>query len=183
MPQSLVQTIQSIIDPDYALPKIGSMFEIIETSKGAKNKKVLFGGAQGFGFTLDQPTGGHSWKFISKSPLSGVVSVCDGILVFSYDNKNYIVVMDLKSNGTGSAFKQIKSGILLCDWLYSLLKLNNHTHDTFEYIGLICKSRGAVSKKTTKKGLKAEKNVIDGVTYLTIANPGRLQISELVALI
>ena len=91
--------------------------------------------------------------------------------------------MDLKSNGNGSAFKQIKSGILLCDWLCSLLTLNNHTHDTFEYIGLICKSRGAVAKKTTRKGLKADKTVIDGVPYLTVANPGRLYVSDLVELI
>ncbi|MDE1215285.1 hypothetical protein L9W84_16965 [Vibrio aestuarianus] len=183
MPQSLVQTMQAIIEPPYALPKVGAMFEIVETAKTAKNKKVLIGGAQGFGFTLDQPTGGHSWKFIAKSPLSGVVSVCDGIWVFNYDSKNYIVVMDLKSNGNGSAFKQIKSGILLCDWLCSLLTLNNHTHDTFEYIGLICKSRGAVAKKTTRKGLKADKTVIDGVPYLTVANPGRLYVSDLVELI
>ena len=73
MPQSLVQTMQAIIEPPYALPKVGAMFEIVETAKTAKNKKVLIGGAQGFGFTLDQPTGGHSAYFGAfRSVISGL---------------------------------------------------------------------------------------------------------------
>lgn len=183
MTMNIIQAFEQIIEPDYGLKKSGNMFEIEETAANSTNKFLKIGGCQGFGFSLDKP-GGHPWKFISNSPLAGMVSVCDGIIILKYERVNYILAIDLKSKKADSkAFKQISSGFLLCQWLYELLKLHNHITEQFEFIGVVCKSRGSVAKRATKKGLNAEVDRTKSIPLVTISNPGTIHIKELIELL
>lgn len=183
MAVSLIQAFEQIIEPAYALNKTGNMFEIEETARNSTNKLLKIGGCQGFGFSLDQP-GRHPWQFIVNGPLEGVVSVCDGILILKYKNKNYIIVLDLKSKKAGSkAIKQVSSGVYLCEWLCNLFKLNNHLTESFEFIGVVCKTRGAVAKKTSRKGLNAEVYKSESVPLIVLSNPGTIHIKDLVDLL
>lgn len=183
MAVTLVQAFEQIIEPDYALKKSGNMFEIEETATNSTNKFLKVGGCQGFGFSLDTD-GRHPWKFIVNGPLEGIVSVCDGIVILTYERKNYIVVLDLKSKKAGAkAFKQVSAGALLCKWLCELLKLNSHLTESFEFIGVVCKSRRSVAKRTSRKGLNAEVDKSKEIPMITIANPGTIHIKELLALL
>lgn len=183
MSVTLVQAFEQIIDSNYKLRKNGSMFEIEEKSSSSTNRFLKIGGGQGYGFTLDKE-GRHPWQFISTSPLKGIVSVCDGIIILYYDNNYYIVVLDLKSTSAGAdAYKQISSGIYLCEWLCNLLQLNDHLRDSYRFIGVICKTRGSVSKTTSKKGIKATVNKDYGIPLIVISNPGTIHIKELIELI
>ncbi|EIN5961231.1 hypothetical protein QPB17_003502 [Vibrio cholerae] len=183
MAVSLIQAFEQTIEPAYALKKSGNMFEIVETAKSSTNNLLKIGGCKGFGFSLDK-SGRHPWQFIVNGPLEGVVSVCDGIIIFRYKSKNYIIVLDLKSKKAGAkAFKQVSSGVYLCEWLCNLLKLNNHLTESFEFIGVVCKTRGAVAKKTSRKGLNAEVDKSKNVPLIILSNPGTIHIRELIALI
>lgn len=183
MPVTLTQAFEQIIDSDYKLTKSGSMFEVEEKSPDSTNRFLKIGGAQGFGFTLDRD-GRHPWKFIMDGPLEGIVSVCDGIIILNYEQNNYIIVLDLKSKKAGAkAYKQVKSGIYLCEWLCELLRLNNHLRDSFRYIGIVCKTRGTVSKRTTRKGLNASVNRDHEIPLIVISNPGTIHIKDLIPLI
>lgn len=183
MAVSLIQAFERIIENNYVLNKSGNMFEIEESAINSTNKLLKIGGCQGFGFSLDKP-GRHPWKFIVDGPLEGVVSVCDGIIILKYNKKNYIIVLDLKSKKLGTkAFKQVKSGVYLCNWLCSLLQLNKHLTESFEFIGVVCKTRGSVAKKTSRKGLHAEVDKTKSVPLIVLSNPGTIHIKELVDLI
>lgn len=184
MPVTLTQAFEQIIDPDYKLKKSGSMFEIEEPSSNSTNRLLKIGGGQGIGFTLDKD-GRHPWQFISNSPLEGVVSVCDGILILNYESNNYIIVLDLKSKKVGpKAIKQITSGIYLCEWLCNLLRLNNHLIESFKFIGIICKTRGTVAKRPSRKGLNA---MIDksnpSLPLIIISNPGTIHVRDILDLL
>lgn len=183
MAVTLIQAFEQTIEHDYALTKSGNMFEIVETAINTTNRTLKIGGCQGFGFSLDRD-GRHPWQFIVNDPLPGIVSVCDGILVLSYNRKDYIIVLDLKSKKAGpKAFRQISAGISLCEWLCHLLNLNSHLTQKFEFIGVICKTRGSVSKQATRKGLNAEVDKSNKIPIITIANPGVIHIKDLVNLI
>ena len=180
---SLIQAFEQIIEPTYALNKTGNMFQIEETARDSTNRQLKIGGSKGFGFSLDQP-GRHPWQFIIDGPLKGVVSVCDGVLILRYKNKNYIIVLDLKSTKVSEkAMKQLYSGIYLCKWLCNLLKLNNHLTESFEFIGVVCKTRGSVAKKTSRKGLNAVVDRSKSIPLITLSNPGTIHIKDLVALL
>lgn len=183
MSVTLVQAFDQIIDSNYKLKKNGSMFEIEEKSSNSTNRFLKIGGGQGCGFSLDKE-GRHPWHFISTSPLEGIVSVCDGIVILYYENSYYIVVLDLKSTTAGAkAYKQISSGVFLCEWLCRLLRLNGHLIDSFNFIGVICKTRGTVSKTTSKKGINATVNKDHEIPLIVISNPGTIHIKELIDLI
>lgn len=183
MAVSLIQAFEQIIEPGYALTKSGNLFEIEETAKNSTNRFLKIGGCQGFGFSLDK-SGRHPWQFIMNAPLEGIVSVCDGVIILRYGKKNYIVVLDLKSKKAGAkAFKQVSSGIYLCEWLCKLLKLNNHLTESFQFIGVVCKTRGTVAKKTSRKGLNAEVDKSGDIPLITVSNPGTIHIKELIDLI
>lgn len=183
---SLIQAFQQTIEPSYVITKNGNMFEITETAKSSTNKLLRIGGCQGYAFSLDKD-GRHPWLFINNSPLAGVVSVCDGILILKHDNTNYIIALDLKSNShSKKAFQQIHSGISLCKWLCGLFKIHNHTYEDAEFIGVICKSRGAVAKKTSSKSLRASLSRdpnYDDIPVITMSNPGTIHISDLLKLL
>ena len=183
MPVTLTQAFEQIIEASYKLKRSGNMFEVEEKSSSATNKLLKIGGCQGVGFSLDQD-GRHPWGFIVDGPLEGIVSVCDGIILLNYQSDNYIIVLDLKSKKAGpKAYKQVKSGIYLCEWLCNLLRLNKHLTDEYKFIGIVCKTKGSVSKKTTRKGLKAEVNRDHQIPIVVISNPGTIHIKELLPLI
>lgn len=183
MPVTLTQAFEQIIEPTYKLKRYGNMFEIEEKSLSSTNKILKIGGSKGVGFSLDKD-GRHPWGFIVDGPLAGVVSVCDGIVILNYENNNYIIVLDLKSKKAGiKAYRQVNSGIYLCEWLCSLLKLNKHLIDEYKFIGVVCKTRGSVSKTTSKKGLKAEVNKEYDIPLVVISNSGTIHIKELISLI
>ncbi|MDM1770385.1 MULTISPECIES: hypothetical protein [Acinetobacter] len=183
MPVTLTQAFEQIIEPTYKLKRSGNMFEVEEKSSSSTNKFLKIGGCQGFGFSLDQD-GRHPWGFIVDGPLEGIVSVCDGIILLNYQNENYIIVLDLKSKKAGTkAYKQVNSGIYLCEWLCNLLKLNKHLIEEYKFIGIVCKTRGSVSKKTSRKGLNAEVNRDYEIPLVVISNPGTIHIKELLPLI
>ena len=183
MPVTLTQAFEQIIEASYKLKRSGNMFEVEEKSSSATNKLLKIGGCQGVGFSLDQD-GRHPWGFIVDGPLEGIVSVCDGIILLNYQSDNYIIVLDLKSKKAGpKAYKQVKSGIYLCEWLCNLLRLNKHLTDEYKFIGIVCKTRGSVSKKTTRKGLNAEVNRDHQIPIVVISNPGTIHIKELLPLI
>lgn len=183
MAVTLIQAFEQTIEKDYLLKKTGNMFEILESAKNSTNRALKIGGCKGVGFSLDSD-GRHPWKFIVNGPLEGIVSVCDGIIILNYNNKNYIIVLDLKSKKAGSkAFKQIKSGVLLCEWLCKLMILNSHVTESFEFIGVICKSRGSVRKQTTRKGINADIDKSEDFPIITISNPGTINIKEIIELL
>lgn len=183
MSVTLTQAFEQIIEKKYRLKKFGNMFEIEEKSSTSTNRFLKIGGSLGFGFSLDQD-GRHPWGFIVDGPLEGIVSVCDGIIILNYENENYIIVVDLKSTKAGSkAYKQVTSGIYLCEWLCDLLKLNRHLIEEYKFIGVVCKTRGTVSKGTSRKGVNAEVNRDYGIPLVVISNPGTIHIKELLPLI
>lgn len=116
-------------------------------------------------------------------PLEGIVSVCDGIILLNYQSDNYIIVLDLKSKKRFKAYKQVKSGIYLCEWLCNLLRLNKHLTDEYKFIGIVCKTRGSVSKKTTRKGLNAEVNRDHQIPIVVISNPKQFILKNFLPLI
>lgn len=182
MAVTLLQAFEATIKPNLTLNKKGSFFEIIENNKGATNTYLRIGGCKGFGFSLDTDKGSHAWGFIVNAPLPGIVSVCDGILVLNYKGKNYIIVLDLKSKNVSSkAIKQICSGAFLCDWLCNLFTLHKHINESYEIIGLICKSRNSARKQGTRKKLNAEVNNKGSYPILTVSNPNTLHIADILA--
>lgn len=181
MPLSLVEAFDQTIERKYRLERNGGHFIVTETAKRAKNRYLKISGGKGVGFTLDQD-GRHPWGFIVDSPLAGVVSVCDGILVLEYQNQCYVVVLDLKSNNPGAkAVKQIKSSAYLVSWLYQLLNLHSHVEQSYQCIGLICKSRRTTAKGTSKRTLRSENiNTTGDFPIVTVANPDVIRIRDLV---
>jgi len=180
---SMIASFQSVIKTDYHLPKNGSFIQITEGAQNADNRELLIGGASCFGFSLDQ-SGSHPWGFIVPNPPAGIVSVCDGIVIASCDGNDYVFIIDLKSKSKSAdakALKQLCSGKYIFEWLFNVMKLHRHVHTTPNVIGVVCKSRGTVAKRGTRKGINVEKKETDQGVVLIVANPGRISVQDLIS--
>ncbi len=73
--------------------------------------------------------------------------MCDGIIVFSHHNSEYILGVELKSIHTKSAHQQLKNGEILVDWITKLLKNHKHWNGAYKFFGIIVKSTKTAKNK------------------------------------
>ena len=180
---SITNVIQECIHPDFMLQREKESWVVREDNPGAANKKLLVNGNGIYGFSLDttrvpKPV----WKFLQSSSLSGVCSVCDGIFVTSHKEFDYFIVIDLKSFAGNGAVKQVITGIYLCNWIYSVLKLHGHLSKNVKFIGVISKlsRRNQSAKKSSTRSPLPAPEIHHGYPVFKLENYTRLSLKQVV---
>lgn len=179
---SIVNVVQGCIEPAFQLNREQECWAVVEDNPGATNKKLLVNGSGIYGFSLDSPNISKPvWKFLKPSSLSGMCSVCDGVFVTSYKSYDYFVVIDLKSFAATGAVKQVITGIHLCEWIYSVLKLHGHLTRQVKYVGVISKlSRRRQSyKRGSVRSQLPQPDVSHGFPVFTLENETRLSLTDI----
>lgn len=178
---SIVNVMQGCIEPAFQLKREQECWAVVEENPGAANKKLLVNGSGIYGFSLDSPgIPKPVWKFLKASSLEGVCSVCDGVFVTSYKGSDYFVVIDLKSYAATGAVKQVVTGIHLCQWFSSVLKLHGHLNRQVKYVGVISKlsrRRQSYKRNTVRNPLPAPV-IQHGFPVFTIENETRLSLTR-----
>ncbi|MCI0302362.1 hypothetical protein [Cronobacter sakazakii] len=178
---SIVNVMQGCIEPAFQLKREQECWAVVEENPGAANKKLLVNGSGIYGFSLDSPgVPKPVWKFLKPSSLEGICSVCDGVFVTTYKDVDYFVVIDLKSYAATGAVKQVITGIHLCQWFYSVLRLHGHLTKKVGYVGVISKlsRRRQPYKRCTVRNPLPDPDTQNGFPIFTIENENRLSLTK-----
>lgn len=111
--------------------------------------KLRSPGNQSFGFSLDN-TNKQPFCFMESKPPKGIAKMCDAIVVLSYKKKDYIFIIEKKTNNKDDYKLQLINGKHFCDWMISLLKEHEHYNQNPTYIGLLSwEPRGIPNREGT----------------------------------
>ncbi len=181
---SLVECFKSIINARFRLDPTSQSEGVIvkEKEDGGKTFSLTFVKNKNiacFGFMAEagnpEPLALLASQDTRKVGLSGVRKMCDGIIIFSQGEREYILGVELKSGGTQNAHQQIQNGEFLCEWLSKLLKEYRHWNGNYKFCGVIAKPQRKISDKGTTKHnghrLKIETN--QGRNILNLRNSSR----------
>ncbi|WP_071813662.1 MULTISPECIES: hypothetical protein [Pantoea] len=136
----ITSVFQSSIESSYVLTRQAAFWVVEETNPNSKNTKLLVNGSGIFGFSLDSNlVPKPAWKFIKSNAVKGLSSVCDGIFVTSHDQRDYFIVIDLKSTKSTGISKQLLTSIHLCKWLHNVLSLHGHLNKETRFAGVVSK--------------------------------------------
>ncbi len=144
---SLVNTFDALIQDDWKLPRDGA-FWLIREENNTSNPLLKVTGAKATGFSLDK-SGAKPWPFLKA--LEGVLKVCDGIVVSQIEGRSYVLAIEMKSDNTTKAGKQIYSTWLLTEWLRGLLKLHGHWDGDWRFCGVISSTPRRQESKGTSR--------------------------------
>lgn len=76
-------------------------------------------------------------KIFSDNPPQDVAKMCDAVFITKYEDKNYIIAVEVKTKHKGDYKKQIRNAQYFCHWIIQLLKESNHYNKEHQFIGLL----------------------------------------------
>ncbi|MEN9864856.1 MAG: hypothetical protein RL748_446 [Pseudomonadota bacterium] len=183
-----VALFQDLIAGEFLLERRGAKWIVVETHKDAANKEVGIVGCQMLVFSLDQ-TELNSLPFIKDNTNKrGMRSVCDAMIVASFNDKTYFCALDMKSGKASNARKQIESARHLFIWLLGLAKLHGHWVGEFNddcFFGIIhLAPRKQEAKGTTRRDTqvpKPAKSHWGDYRIFTLPNHPTINLSHIIA--
>ncbi len=181
---SLVECFKSIINAAFHLNTAPRPESIVVQEKGGNDNgfSLTFVGGKNisyFGFVVEagdpEPLALLGSQNTPGVGLTGIRKMCDGIIIFSQGEREYVLGVELKSGDTQDAHKQIRNGEILCEWLSKLLKEYGHWNGSYKFCDVIAKHQRRTSNKGTTKHnghhLKVERN--NGRNILNIRNSSK----------
>ena len=158
--------VNSVVSKKIIEEKIGNQIEIVEeqnvTKRNGKNTKVTIKrlGNDCFAFKLDFTP--HNVYLFERPTM-----INDELIIRVEDEKLTVFLIELKSDDTSKAKKQIRYGKRYADFLINILELEmNYFFKEKEYRGYICTTnRNAPRPVVRSEHLKKEKKdkVVDGI--------------------
>jgi hypothetical protein len=146
-----VALFEDIINEQFWLERKDGRWLVVEGNQAATNKKAEICGCQMLVFSLDQNKLDPLPFIKHNTTKKGMRSVCDAMIVTSYQEKTYFCALDMKSGKANSAPKQIESARQLFAWLLGLAKFHGHWSGEFNddyFFGII----HLPPRKTERKG-------------------------------
>ena len=186
---SLVECFRKIINSDFYLGRISPKDGIIVSEKrnGNANFSLTFIGGKNidcFGFTAEagapEPLALLASQHTPGDGLTGIRKMCDGIVIFSQSNQEYILGVEIKRSNTKYAHNQIQNGEILCKWLTDLLNKYGHWHGNYKFCSIIVKSsRKAKDKGTTRHNEPLSISAKNGGRILNIRNADKMHLRRI----
>ncbi len=134
---NFVACFDNLITNNWKLPRSDGRWQLRESGKGATHTLIEIQGGKSLVFSLDQ-LGPNAFPFMrNDTPLKGMHSVCDAIVVADINSKPIIIMIEMKSGGENGAEKQILRSHAFMQWLVKLLSLNGHCAIEPEFCGVI----------------------------------------------
>ncbi len=157
---SLVECFKSIIDATFHLNTAPRPESIVVQEKGGNDNgfSLTFVGGKNiayFGFVAEagnpEPLALLGSQNMPGVGLTDVRKMCDGIVIFSQSEREYILGVEMKSGSTKNAHRQIRNGEILCEWLIKLLREYEHWDGNYTFHGVIAKSPRKINDKGTTR--------------------------------
>ena len=181
---SLVECFQRIIDRTFHLgqasPKDGVI--VPEKRNGNANFSLTFVGGKNidcFGFVAEVGDPEPLALLANQHTLTDIRKMCDGIVIFSRSNQEYILGVEIKRSNTKYAHNQIQNGEILCKWLTELLTKYGHWQGNYKFCGIIVKpSRKVKDKGTTQHSISLSTSARNGEQILNICNRDKVYLGH-----
>lgn len=181
---SLLQTFEDLIDPDWRLERKGG--EWVVSEPGSEHSSLWISGTRSFAFSLDHKTEDRFPFMRENTPLAGMRSTCDAIVIATNRDETMVVAVEMKTKESdkAKALKQIESGRLLVEWLCDLLRFHGHWHGTYRFCGIISlkprrqERKGTTSRRTAPVLPPAETSRNSDPVYV-LKNHPRLNLADL----
>ncbi len=134
---NFVTCFDNLITNSWKLPRSEGRWQLRESGKNATHTLIEIQGGKSLAFSLDQSRL-NAFSFMrNDTPLKGVRSVCDAIVVADTNRKPLIIMVEMKSGDESGAEQQILRSHAFMQWLVKLLSLNGHCAIEPEFCGVI----------------------------------------------
>lgn len=184
-----VSLFETLLNEEWILGKKDSYWVIKEEAKNSKNSYLEIGGCRSIAFSLDK-AGSDPFPYIkNNTTLKGVRNVCDGLIVAEVEDNGrhecIFIALDLKSEKTSSAPKQIHAGNLVFKYLIHKMNYLKHTSITDlkgRFIGVVSHVGRRQTRKgtTTRRRKRHEKTLSNCGTYevIKVINENKINIKS-----
>ena len=146
----LVDVFENLIQEDWRLLREDAAWLVQEKNNEkdpSKNQILALTGTKMLGFSLDHnDIRKNPWPYFK--PLKGIMRVNDAIIITRIQETHYVIAVELKSNNSGQANKQIKSAWYLMEYIRAILELNEHWKEGWVFCGLI----SSICRRQERKG-------------------------------
>ena len=182
---SLVQVFEQLIAAEWKLERRGSDWLVVEPN--SENNLLRVGGGRSFAFSLDQK-GRDRFPFMRpNTPLVGVRSTCDAIVVADFDGDYIVVAIEMKTKEAdkGDAMKQIEAGRHWLQWIFNLIRMHGHWRNDCRFCSVVSlKPRRQVRKGITSRRsmpvLPSAESGRCGEPMFVLKNHPKLNLSDLI---
>lgn len=167
--QNLIEVLNEVVHPDYKLDTSKSL-TISETSQDTASRKTtckqvtIVGAGQVFALSLDN-RGKDPFPFFQD--VSNVNMKNDAIAFCKYEDRLYVLIIELKSGNAEDGVKQLRAGKLFVDYLLGVIKMNyggiRNMDVACKYIIFSHDTRRNVQKKSDHKSRKAVYRMRQGI--------------------
>ena len=79
----------------------------------------------------------HKLKIFADSPPEGIAKMCDAVFGIHYKNKDYLIIVEVKTRNKDKYKKQLINARLFCQWQVALLQEHGHIEIEPQYVGLL----------------------------------------------
>ena len=135
MSSRLVDLLQDTIDKQrYELPQEGKHW-ILEG-----DIKLRDANRHSFAFTLapnNTETKSKPLAFFNARPPEGIAKMCDAIVACHYNQRCYLLLIELKTAHKDEYQKQINNGKIFCEWLLKLYHQHGHCQVQPVFVSLL----------------------------------------------
>lgn len=77
-------------------------------------------------------------KIFAGSPPKYITKMCDALFVVRHENRNFIIVVEIKSSRTDNYKIQLRNGCRFCEWVVQLFEDHGHySAEVPKYLGLL----------------------------------------------
>lgn len=176
---NLVAAFEALIHEDYRLERAGGNWVVEELNRQTSNSKIQIAAGASFAFTLDR-SGKNPLPFIRENtPLHGMRSACDAIVVCQNATAPVILLLEMKSKQQGQADQQILRSRKFVEWLLGLLALNDHCREEPRFIAVISQAtRQQERKGTTRRAELPTPRTLKDMPCWTVTNRRTLHIVD-----
>ncbi|MFA7241490.1 MAG: hypothetical protein WC091_15365 [Sulfuricellaceae bacterium] len=177
----LVQCLEDLIDDDWKLERSSNRWLVKELGDKATHNLLEITGGKSIAFSLDK-SGNKAFPFMcANTPLGGMHSVCDAIVIALLNGMPFVVMIEMKSTKKGDAGKQLQRSRVFMDWIVELLRINGHCSAKPKACGVISfKPRQQERKGTTTHASMPEPGLVDGLPVFQLKNHPRINLVDLV---
>ncbi len=193
----MINTIKESIAKYYHLERENKEW-LVQGSEGKIRLKVpnhrAWGNSIGFSLDKDLDTDLNAeiesktrppLAFFSGNPPENLAKMCDAMIAMTYQQKLYLLAIELKSGDTGDYKKQLANGKHFWQWLMALCKEHGYINSVPIYASvLIMEPRNTQSKgqATRQHNICIEENKV-GDWALTVKNQTTINIGDILEIL